>query len=78
MAFDTDSNTIARDETHDLRHDLVELEILRRVDGSGTHGFQGGRVLRRNDAADHDGDVVDALPAHPVENRAYQRDVRAG
>ena len=47
------------DDAHDVGHDAVELEILRRIDGGDARLLQHLCVFRRDDAADHDRDVFE-------------------
>ena len=61
-------HTIARavrpfDDAHQVRHDAVQLEILRRVDRGDAGFLQRRGVLRRNDAADHHRHVDARLPS---------------
>src|SRR5262245_11985875 len=63
-------------DADDVRHDSIEVEILGRIDGGDASLLEGLRVLRRDNAADDDGDV-EAGAFHPRNHVAYQRHVRA-
>ena len=54
---------LAADETHDVAHDVVELEVLRRVHGGDAEGFELYLIFGRDDAADDDGNVAQAFLA---------------
>ena len=57
------SRRLARDlvlyDPQDVRHDAVELEVLRRVDGGDAGLLEHGFIVGRNDAADDDRHVVE-------------------
>ena len=65
------------DEFHEVEHDAVQVEILRRVDARDAELLQHQRVLRRNDAAGDHRDVAEARAPHPVHHIAHQRHMRA-
>ncbi len=67
----------AFDDAHQIAHDAVELEILRRVDLGDAGAFERAGVLRRDNAADHDRHIVEAGLLHARDHVADQRHVRA-
>ena len=67
-----------RRDVHQIAHDVLDLEVLGRVDARHAGRQQLLRVLGRDDAADHDRHVADAELAHPAQHLLDQRHVRAG
>src|SRR5215467_14811977 len=67
----------ASHQPDDVVHDGIELEVLGRVDGGDAETLQGCRVLRRDDAPHHHGDIVEAFLAHAAHHLADQRHVAA-
>src|SRR6266576_1608021 len=59
-----------------VAHHLVELEVLRRVDGGDAGFLQRGGVVGRDDAADHDRHAVEAGVAQARDHVLDQRHVR--
>ena len=62
----------------DADHDRVEDVVLRRVDRRDAHVLEDEFVVRRDDPADDEGDVVEARLPHLRLYVAHQRYVTAG
>jgi len=63
---------------HQIAHDSLDLVVLGRVDTGDAGGHEFLRILGRDDAANHDRDLADALLAHAAQDLLDQRHVRAG